>query len=66
MEPAFIFPGQGTQLVGMGEDLAKAFPEARLLFEEVDDALEQELSKIIFEGPEEFKTQFYMLPTKLA
>ena len=52
MEPAFIFPGQGTQLVGMGEDLAKAFPEARLLFEEVDDALEQELSKIIFEGPE--------------
>ena len=53
MEPAFIFPGQGTQLVGMGEDLAKAFPEARLLFEEVDDALEQELSKIIFEGPEE-------------
>ena len=46
MRRAFIFPGQGTQAVGMGQELAKAFPEARRLFEEVDDALEQNLSKI--------------------
>ena len=53
MTMAFIFPGQGTQSVGMGEELAKIFPEARLLFEEVDDALEQNLSKLMFDGPEE-------------
>lgn len=49
---AFIFPGQGSQFPGMGKDLAEAFPEARHVFEEVDDALGQKLSKIIFEGPE--------------
>lgn len=52
MSRAFIFPGQGSQFPGMGKDLAEAFPEARHVFEEVDDALGQKLSKIIFEGPE--------------
>lgn len=52
MTRAFIFPGQGSQFPGMGKDLAEAFPDARLTFEEVDDALGQKLSKIIFEGPE--------------
>ncbi|MBL8832481.1 MAG: ACP S-malonyltransferase, partial [Rhodospirillales bacterium] len=48
---AFTFPGQGSQAPGMGRDLAAAFPAARLVFEEVDDALGQKLSKLMFEGP---------------
>jgi [acyl-carrier-protein] S-malonyltransferase len=52
MTRAFIFPGQGSQCPGMGKDLAEAFPEARHVFEEIDDALGQKLSRIIFEGPE--------------
>lgn len=48
---AFIFPGQGSQAVGMGRDLAAAFSEARAVFEEVDDALGQKLSKLMFAGP---------------
>ena len=49
---AFVFPGQGSQAVGMGRELADAFPAARHLFEEVDDALSERLSRLIFEGPE--------------
>ncbi len=49
---AFVFPGQGSQAVGMGRDLAAAFPAARLVFEEVDEALQQKLSRLMFEGPE--------------
>lgn len=52
MTRAFIFPGQGSQAVGMGRDLAAAFPAARLVFEEVDETLKQKLSKLMFEGPE--------------
>jgi [acyl-carrier-protein] S-malonyltransferase len=52
MTRAFIFPGQGTQVVGMGKEITKAFPEAKHVFEEVDEALKQKLSKVIFEGPE--------------
>ncbi len=52
MSRAFIFPGQGSQSVGMGRALCDAFPAARAVFEEVDDALSQKLSRIIFEGPE--------------
>jgi [acyl-carrier-protein] S-malonyltransferase len=48
---AFIFPGQGSQTVGMGKALAEASPVARLLFEEVDDALGQNLTRLMFEGP---------------
>jgi [acyl-carrier-protein] S-malonyltransferase len=53
---AFIFPGQGSQSVGMGRDLAAAFAAAREVFEEVDDALKQKLSKLMFEGPAETLT----------
>ena len=52
MIAAFVFPGQGSQAVGMGKDLAQAFPAARLVFEEVDEALKQKLSHLMFEGPE--------------
>ncbi len=48
---AFIFPGQGSQSVGMGSDLAAAFGAAREVFGEVDDVLGQRLSKLMFEGP---------------
>jgi [acyl-carrier-protein] S-malonyltransferase len=48
---AFIFPGQGSQAVGMGRDLAAAFAAARAVFEEVDEVLKQKLSKLMFEGP---------------
>ncbi len=53
MSIAFTFPGQGSQSVGMGRDLAMAFPEARRVFEEVDAALGEPLSRLIWEGPEE-------------
>lgn len=56
MAVAFTFPGQGSQAVGMGKELAEAFPEARRVFQEVDDALGQNLSKLIWEGPEETLT----------
>jgi [acyl-carrier-protein] S-malonyltransferase len=50
---AFVFPGQGSQAVGMGRDLAAAFAPARDVFEEVDETLHQKLSKLMFEGPAE-------------
>lgn len=50
---AFIFPGQGSQVVGMGRDLAAAFAPAREVFEEVDEVLKQKLSRLMFEGPAE-------------
>lgn len=49
---AFVFPGQGSQAVGMGKDLAEAFPEARAVFDEVDAALGEKLTQIMWEGPE--------------
>jgi len=52
MTRAFIFPGQGSQAVGMGLALSQGFAAARLVFEEVDEALKQKLSKLMFEGPE--------------
>ncbi len=50
---AFVFPGQGSQIIGMGKELADAFAPARAVFEEVDDALRQSLSKIMWQGPED-------------
>jgi [acyl-carrier-protein] S-malonyltransferase len=51
MKRAFIFPGQGSQAVGMGKALAEAFPQAKAVFDEVDDALSQKLSALMWEGP---------------
>jgi len=54
---AFLFPGQGSQAVGMGKELYENSPAAKLVFDEIDDALNQPLSKLIFEGPESELTQ---------
>jgi [acyl-carrier-protein] S-malonyltransferase len=52
MTRALVFPGQGSQAVGMGRELAESFATARHLFEEIDEALSQRLSRLMFEGPE--------------
>jgi [acyl-carrier-protein] S-malonyltransferase len=56
MARAFVFPGQGSQDVGMGKALAETFPAARAVFDEVDDALGQKLSAIMWEGPKDTLT----------
>ena len=56
MAIAFVFPGQGSQAVGMGADLAKTYPAARAVFDEVDAALGQKLSELMFSGPIETLT----------
>jgi [acyl-carrier-protein] S-malonyltransferase len=56
MTRAFVFPGQGSQAVGMGKALAEAYPAARAVFHEVDDALGEKLSDIIWDGPLETLT----------
>jgi [acyl-carrier-protein] S-malonyltransferase len=53
MKRAFVFPGQGSQAVGMGKALAEAFPQAKAVFDEVDAALSQKLSTLMWEGPAE-------------
>lgn len=53
MSIAFIFPGQGSQSVGMGKALCDAFPEAKAVFDAADDALHEKLSTLCFEGPED-------------
>jgi len=50
---AFLFPGQGSQAVGMGKNLAEHHPVAKQTFEEADDALSMKLSQLCFEGPED-------------
>jgi len=56
MSNAFVFPGQGSQSVGMGQSLADAFPTARAVFDEVDEALGEKLSDVIRQGPAETLT----------
>ena len=53
---AFIFPGQGSQAIGMGQELAAAFPVAGEVFQEIDNALGENLSKVMFEGPDDTLT----------
>lgn len=50
---AFVFPGQGSQAVGMGKALSDTYPQAKAVFDEVDEALGQKLSNIMFEGPDD-------------
>jgi [acyl-carrier-protein] S-malonyltransferase len=71
MKIAFLFPGQGSQKVGMGAELAREFPAAGRVFEEADDALRFSLSRLCFEGPEEelrltANTQPVTLATSIA
>lgn len=68
---AFVFPGQGSQFVGMGKEAAAAFPEAKEVFDAVDEALGQKLSDLIFEGPIEeltltSNTQPALMATSIA
>ncbi len=68
---AYLFPGQGSQAVGMGRDLADAYPPARAAFEEADDTLGFSLSRLCFEGPEEaltdtINTQPALMATSVA
>lgn len=68
---ALIFPGQGSQKVGMGKDFAENYAEAKQVFAEVDDAVGKPLSKIIFEGPQEElnlteNTQAAIMATSIA
>lgn len=68
---ALIFPGQGSQYLGMGRDLYQRYPAARAVFDEADELLGLELSKLCFEGPEEelhdtINTQPAILTTSLA
>jgi len=71
MSRAFVFPGQGAQSIGMGKALADAYPAARAVFEEVDEALGESLSSLIWEGEQETltltsNTQPALMATSLA
>lgn len=68
---AFIFPGQGSQVVGMGKSLAEQHPEVKAIFDRADAKLGEPLSKLIFEGPQEeltltFNAQPALMTTSIA
>ena len=70
-ETALLFPGQGSQEVGMGRDLAEAYPQARLLYDQADAILGFSLSNLCFEGPKQIlndtaNTQPAIFVTSLA
>lgn len=56
MTQAFVFPGQGAQVIGMGKELADAYPAAKAVFEEVDDALHEKISTLIWDGEQDTLT----------
>ncbi|OWU82922.1 ACP S-malonyltransferase [Oceanicola sp. 22II-s10i] len=71
MSRAFVFPGQGAQFIGMGRELAAAYPEAKAVFQEVDEALGEDLSKLIWEGDADTLTRTHnaqpaLMATSLA
>ena len=71
MSRAFVFPGQGAQTIGMGQELARSYPAAQAVFDEVDDALGEKLSALIWEGEAEAlmlteNTQPALMATSLA
>src|SRR5207248_11795914 len=71
MKIAFVFPGQGAQYAGMGDEIAEKFPVARAAFQEADAALDFPISKLCFDGPEEElklteNTQPAILTTSIA
>src|SRR5579862_4711189 len=67
MKRAFVFPGQGSQVIGMGQALYSAFAEAKEVFQEVDDALGQKLSSLMFEGsPDDLKLTENAQPALMA
>ena len=67
MSRAFVFPGQGAQTIGMGKDLAHAYPEAQAVFDEVDEALGESLSSLIWDGePEELTLTQNAQPALMA
>jgi len=59
MSYAFVFPGQGSQAIGMGQELAEAFPSAKAVFEQVDEALSQKLSTLMWDGSTRFDGSLY-------
>src|SRR5690625_3740371 len=64
---AFVFPGQGSQVVGMGRELAEAFPEVKARFDEANDILGFDLTKLCFEGPDsELQKTEFTQPALLA
>src|SRR5437763_3364495 len=66
-ETAFVFPGQGSQFAGMGKDVYEAYPAARKVFDDIDEALGFQISKLCFEGPEDqLKLTEHTQPAVLA
>ena len=59
MKRALVFPGQGSQTVGMGKDFSEAIPECKALFDQANEILGYDLEKICFEGPQEELNKYH-------